>query len=81
MNVFCFRTSKTIGRRVNDAKASGYPLIVVVGKHSLEPVPKFELINNTINNTNPRQLGESSASLLTHCQLFDVLSKISENFR
>ena len=70
---------------MNDAKASGYPLIVVIGKHAVEPVPKFELIDNTrlfLQQTGKDTAKEENVqSLLTHSQLFDELNAICDLFK
>lgn len=42
------RDSLTIGKRVAEARRTGYPLIIVAGKRALEDVPKFECIDNTL---------------------------------
>lgn len=39
------RDRLTIGKRVMDAKKSGYPFIIVVGKRACEMVPMFELLD------------------------------------
>lgn len=43
------RTNLSIGRRLREAKRSGYPLIIVIGKKATQDIPRFEvfdLINN-----------------------------------
>lgn len=37
------RGSLTVGKKLMEAKKTGYPYIVVVGKRSVEPVPVFEV--------------------------------------
>ena len=32
-----------MGRKLVEARKVGYPYIIVVGKKSVEPIPKFEL--------------------------------------
>lgn len=39
------RDRLTIGKRVMEAKKSGYPFIIVVGKRACEMVPMFELLD------------------------------------
>lgn len=41
------RDRLTIGKRVMEAKQSGYPFIIVVGKRACEMVPMFELLDCT----------------------------------
>lgn len=41
------RDRLTIGKRVMEAKRSGYPFIIVVGKRSCELVPMFELLDSS----------------------------------
>ena len=43
------RTNLSIGRRLQEAKRVGYPLIIVIGRRAIEDIPRFEvydLINN-----------------------------------
>lgn len=44
------RSELTIGRRLVDAKKSGYPFVVIVGKRSIETQPLFE-VNDMYNST------------------------------
>ncbi|XP_068250561.1 probable proline--tRNA ligase, mitochondrial [Palaemon carinicauda] len=57
------RDTFTIGKRVMEAKKTGYPFIIVVGKKASELVPRFELIENITNNV----------QLFSHVQLLDFL--------
>lgn len=41
------RDRLTIGKRVMEAKKSGYPFIIVVGKRACEMVPMFELMHSS----------------------------------
>jgi prolyl-tRNA synthetase len=43
------RPSLTIGKKLMEAKKTGYPYIIVVGKKSLDFLPKFELHDLTKN--------------------------------
>lgn len=52
----------TIGKRVLEARRTGYPYIVVVGKRAQEDVPMFEFINTTTNEC----LYLSHHMLITH---------------
>ncbi|KAK7073176.1 prolyl-tRNA synthetase [Halocaridina rubra] len=38
------RDNLTIGKRVMEAKKTGFPIIVVLGKYACEPIPQFEVI-------------------------------------
>ncbi|XP_076055064.1 prolyl-tRNA synthetase 2-like protein, mitochondrial isoform X2 [Oratosquilla oratoria] len=40
------RSTLTIGKRVLEAKNTGYPFVVIVGKKACEAVPQFEVIDN-----------------------------------
>jgi prolyl-tRNA synthetase len=33
----------TIGKRLFEARRTGYPFIVVIGKNAMQPVPEFEV--------------------------------------
>lgn len=37
------RANLSIGRRLQEAKRSGYPLIIVIGKKAVEDIPRFEV--------------------------------------
>jgi prolyl-tRNA synthetase len=37
------RCNMTIGKRLFEARRTGYPFIVVIGRKALQPVPKFEV--------------------------------------
>ena len=39
------RTDLTIGKRVFEAKRTGFPFIVVIGKKATQQVPEYELYN------------------------------------
>lgn len=41
------RDRLTIGKRVMEAKKSGYPFIIVVGKRACEMIPMFELLDTS----------------------------------
>ncbi|XP_015910484.2 probable proline--tRNA ligase, mitochondrial [Parasteatoda tepidariorum] len=45
------RTNLTIGKRVQECSELGIPYIIVVGKHALKDVPKFEIIDVYRNQT------------------------------
>ena len=57
------RDTLTIGKRVIEAKKTGYPFVIVVGKNASNSVPQFELIDTVNNNTH----------MFTHVQLLDFL--------
>lgn len=39
------RTDQTIGKRMLQAKAIGFPYIIIIGKGVLEEIPKIEVIS------------------------------------
>lgn len=49
------RTNLTIGKRIIEARRSGYPYIVVVGKKSTESSPVFEILD--LNKTKQLEFG------------------------
>lgn len=57
------RDKLTIGKRVMEAKKTGYPIIIIVGKNACEPMPLFEVIDVINNDT----------QLLSQTQLLDYL--------
>lgn len=61
------RINMTIGKRVFEAKRTGYPVIVVIGSKATDPVaPKFELIELACNRT----------SLVTQPELLSEINRI-----
>lgn len=80
------RCSLSIGRRLREARRTGYPLIVVVGKPALESTPRFELIDNTrrlrgITGTAgvaalDQHNMDGGGLLLTHLQLLDTVRQL-----
>ncbi|KAK2724307.1 probable proline--tRNA ligase, mitochondrial isoform X4 [Artemia franciscana] len=56
------RTNLTIGKRFMEAKKTGYPFIVIVGKNALDQTPKFEL-ENLVKQTNEQLTFDQ---LMTH---------------
>lgn len=44
------RTNLTIGRRILDAKRTGYPYLIIIGKNSVQSSPLFEVhdLNNKL---------------------------------
>ena len=59
------RMGHTIGKKVMEAKRVGYPLIVIVGKKSVDPIPILEL----------HDLNRNTQQLLTVDQLFGYLKE------
>ncbi|XP_042859358.1 probable proline--tRNA ligase, mitochondrial [Penaeus japonicus] len=57
------REALTIGKRVLEAKKTGYPIIIVVGKKASESVPLFEVID----------MGKESTENLTQRQVLEYL--------
>lgn len=45
------RVDQTIGRRLFDAKRTGYPYVIIIGKNAVEKTPHFEI--HDINESNP----------------------------
>lgn len=45
------RDRLTIGKRVMEAKKSGYPFIIVVGKRACEMIPMFELLDTSVEES------------------------------
>lgn len=60
------RDRLTIGRRIMDAKKSGYPFIIVVGKKACEAVPMFELLDSS----------QGESKFLSHKMLMNWASKL-----
>ncbi|XP_008551216.1 probable proline--tRNA ligase, mitochondrial [Microplitis demolitor] len=61
------RINLTIGRRLLDAKKTGYPYLIVIGKNSIQPNPLFEI--HDLNNSQ-----ESNISL---DQLLDFFNNVN----
>ncbi|XP_071536694.1 probable proline--tRNA ligase, mitochondrial isoform X2 [Panulirus ornatus] len=61
------RDKLTIGKRVTEAKKTGYPLIIVVGKRACETVPLFEVIDSRSNKV----------QVLSHKLLLNYLKEVS----
>lgn len=57
------REALTIGKRLLEAKKTGYPIIIVVGKKASESVPLFEVID----------MGKESTENLTQRQVLEYL--------
>ncbi|MPC39196.1 putative proline--tRNA ligase, mitochondrial [Portunus trituberculatus] len=64
------RDRLTIGKRVMEAKQTGYPFIIVVGKRACEMVPMFELLDCT--------MGKSE--FLSHKMLMNWVRKLPLRF-
>lgn len=62
------RTHITIGRRLIDARITGYPIVVIVGKKSLASQPQIEIYEVYDNITNTMKI-ESSVAFIK--QLLD----------
>lgn len=80
------RGSLSIGTRVTEARKTGYPLILVAGKRSLEDVPKFELIDNSriarqlcgagdVSLLPPTESSGKGGMFLTQLELLDALEE------
>lgn len=64
------RETWTIGKRVLEAKKTGYPIIIVVGKKACELVPLFEVIDvikESTENLTQRQVLEYLREYVKHC--------------
>ncbi|XP_027224345.2 probable proline--tRNA ligase, mitochondrial [Penaeus vannamei] len=64
------RETLTIGKRVLEAKKTGYPIIIVVGKKACELVPLFEVIDmikESTENLTQRQVLEYLREYVKHC--------------
>ncbi|XP_019642078.1 PREDICTED: probable proline--tRNA ligase, mitochondrial [Branchiostoma belcheri] len=61
------RSHMTIGKRLKDANVLGYPYVIVVGKQALESDQKFELIQQTEQQTQTHHVSRT--------ELLQLLSK------
>jgi prolyl-tRNA synthetase len=59
------RLKLTIGRRQTDSLTYGFPYRVIIGKKSVEEIPKFEFIS------------KDQKELLTHAELLNKFDKIA----
>ncbi|XP_034244727.1 probable proline--tRNA ligase, mitochondrial [Thrips palmi] len=61
------RTNLSIGRRITEAKRSGYPLIIVIGKKAVEDIPRFEVIDLVNNREYEWTDGSLASRLKEYC--------------
>lgn len=61
------RTNLSIGRRIQEAKRIGYPLIIVIGKKAVEDIPQFEVIDLVNNKEYEWTDGSLASRLKEYC--------------